>query len=333
MITERETSACRVCGGHEIRERMFPREMMFGTREKFTYNRCAFCDCLQIDKIPADLARHYPADYYSYQISPDRPPSFKRRLKIRLLHPAMTRHLLWTRSIGGHLLCRFLDSPSIPFWLRFLNKPVSFNGRVLDVGCGSGLNLLALRDCGFTNLLGVDPFISKPLWFRGGIKVEKCELHEVQGKFDLIMFHHVFEHLGDPFGTLRTACRLLAEGGQVLIRIPLSDSLAAQKYRENWVQMDAPRHIMLHSRKSMNLLAKLSGFKITRVTYDSSEFQFWASEQYLLDIPLLDPRSVNSGPSNTVFSQGQLVAFSKEADQLNKQEKGDQAAFVLEHLT
>jgi hypothetical protein len=67
-----------------------------------------------------------------------------------------------------------------------------------------------------------------------------------------------------------------------------------------------------------------------RVVYDSSEFQFLGSEQYLLDIPLSDPRSLNSGTSKSLFSPEQIKAFVAESEQLNKQEKGDQAAFVLE---
>jgi SAM-dependent methyltransferase len=306
--------------------------MMFGSREKFTYVRCASCGCLQIDKIPEDLGKYYPTDYYSYQSPPDPPPRLKTILKRKLLSPIMLKHLLGRKSKIGYVLCRFLRSPYIPAWLYFLGKPIAPNSRILDVGCGSGSNLLALSKSGFTRLRGVDPFISTQLSYRGGVIIEKCDLQKVRGRFDLIMFHHVFEHLEDPLGALKAASQLLAEGGQILIRIPLSDSVAAQKYRENWAQIDAPRHITLHSRKSMNLAAQISGLKITKVTYDSSEFQFWASEQYMLDIPLLDPRSRNPGTSNGIFSEDQINAFAQAALQLNRQEQGDQAAFVLESV-
>jgi SAM-dependent methyltransferase len=156
-----------------------------------------------------------------------------------------------------------------------------------------------------------------------------CELSAVRGQFDLIMFHHVYEHLVDPRETLELARELLAEHGQILIRIPLADSLAARKYGEHWVQLDAPRHIALQTRKSMGVLAGDAGLDISRVTYDSWELQFWGSEQYLLDIPLRDPRSLDTG-SSAVFSPDLIRAFAAEARTLNAHEEGDQAAFVLQ---
>jgi SAM-dependent methyltransferase len=188
---------------------------------------------------------------------------------------------------------------------------------------------LELRDCGFANLLGVDPFIPAPISYQGGVQINHCELEDVRGEFSLVMFHHVFEHLANPMASLKKARELLSKDGQILIRIPLSDSMAAQKYNEKWVQLDAPRHITLQTRKSMDYIAQKLGLKITKITYDSTDLQFWGSEQYLADIPLFDPRSHGSGGAG-IFLPAQIEAFTKESEVLNKQEKGDQAAFVFE---
>lgn len=79
----------------------------------------------------------------------------------------------------------------------------------------------------------------------------------------------------------------------------------------------------------MERLAKETGFRIIRVAYDSSEFQFWGSEQYLKDIPLSDPRSYPRNPDASIFSKEQIQTFTEDALRLNSQERGDQAAFVL----
>jgi SAM-dependent methyltransferase len=304
--------------------------MMFGLREKFSYYRCASCECLQIDGLPANMDKYYPNDYYSFQNIPDMPISWKTAIKRKLLYPLMTKSKLGWGGIFGRLLCRFGEGPPFPEWLRFLARPIPLNGGVLDVGCGSGSNLLALRNCGFTKLLGVDPFTKESITYSGGVRVVKCNLKDVTKHFSLITLHHVFEHLANPLETLCHTRQLLAPGGQILIRIPLSDSFAAQKYRENWVNLDAPRHITLQTRKSMELIAQKSKMKIVRVVYDSAGCQFWGSEQYLLDIPLNDSRSYNSGSSNSIFSPQQIKAFGETAEQLNRREEGDQAAFVLE---
>ena len=134
--------------------------------------------------------------------------------------------------------------------------------------------------------------------------------------------HHVFEHLEDPKGTLRTAKNLLSKDGQILIRIPLSDSAAFEKYRENWVQLDAPRHITLQTRESMEQLARSAGLRIVRVAYDSSAFQFIGSERYLVDIPII-------GKTDFELPEEQIAFYKDEALRLNRLEKGDQAAFVM----
>ncbi len=188
---------------------------------------------------------------------------------------------------------------------------------------------MVLRDCGFTNLLGVDPYLKESITYADGLRIEKCTLSEVRGKFSLIMFHHVFEHLENPLETLQQARQLLSPGGQILIRIPLSDSVAAQQYQEKWVQLDAPRHITLQTRKSMEILAQKSGLKIVRVVYDSISFQFWASEQYLKDMPLRDKNSYGMDGASPMFTSETIKKDEQEAERLNTEEKGDQAAFIL----
>jgi SAM-dependent methyltransferase len=320
---------CRVCSSKEPEEWLYPQEMMFGLKERFSYFRCASCGCLQIDEVPTNMGKYYPSNYYSYENIQDTQGSWKTAIKRKLFYPLMTRHQLGWGSIFGRILCHFKAAPSFPEWLRFLVRPISLDDKVLDVGCGSGINLLALRNCGFTNLLGVDPFISQSIAYDGGVRVNKWRLQDVEGKFSLITFHHVFEHLDNPLEVLEQARRLLLPGGQILIRIPLSDSVAAQKYKEKWVQLDAPRHVTLQTRKSMELLAKKSEMKIVRVVYDSTEFQFWGSEQYLLDIPLMDKHSFQNDPMNGVFQSEKMKWFADESIRLNREQKGDQAAFIF----
>lgn len=330
MIQHSTSVQCRICGAG-AGEWLYPQEMMLGTREQFTYFRCASCDCLQLAEVPEDLGKYYPANYYSFEPTQDLPIDLRDAFKRKFIYPPMTRHIAGWKSVAGHMLCHLVKHPCVPVWLRFLNRPISFSGPILDVGCGSGSNLLALRDCGFMNLHGLDPFISKSLFYRGGIQIRKSELEEIDDKFCLIMFHHVFEHLPDPVRTLKKSRKLLEPGGQILIRVPLSDSVAAEKYKEKWVQLDAPRHITIPTRKSMDLIAKKSGLKIVKVTYDSSDFQFWGSEQYLADIPLFRSCSEAPGAAN-IFSKEQIEFFAAEAERLNKEEKGDQAAFTLEEI-
>jgi len=95
------------------------------------------------------------------------------------------------------------------------------------------------------------------------------------------------------------------------------------------VQLDAPRHLFLHTLKSMEILAAGSGFKVRDVVFDSTDFQFWASEQYQRDIPLKDKRSYALDPANSLFSPSEILRFKETARELNRNGEGDSACFYL----
>jgi SAM-dependent methyltransferase len=162
-----------------------------------------------------------------------------------------------------------------------------------------------------------------------GGRLIRQDLSEVQGLYDLIMFHHSFEHVRDPEATLREALRLLTPGGRVLIRMPTSSSDAFETYGAAWVQLDAPRHLVVLSRQGVDSLCQRVGATVVSVDDDSTGFQFWGSEQYLLKIPLMDGRSVMIAPREAPFSKTQLQGWEKQAVVLNGQGRGDQAAWVI----
>jgi len=202
------------------------------------------------------------------------------------------------------------------------------SSRILDVGCGSGRFLLDLSGAGFQQLQGVDLYVETTIEYPGGVRILKGSLEACEGKWDVVMFHHSFEHLQDPLETLKTAAGLLAREGTIVVRIPIVSSHAWEKYGAAWVQLDAPRHFFLHSSESISRLAKAVGLQVTRVVYDSTEFQFLGSELYLRDRPLFSEGA--SSPDWSVFAPGEIQHFRQLAVELNASERGDQAAFYLQ---
>ncbi|MEQ1761627.1 MAG: class I SAM-dependent methyltransferase [Pyrinomonadaceae bacterium] len=290
---------------------------MFGTRDEFDYLECPGCGTVQIDEIP-DLALYYPESYYSFEAS--RTSALKHGLSTiaaKIFH--LSRHLPFSDTlfsigdIDARLIDRGLGLKSV------LRLDPERDSRILDVGCGSAELLLVLADLGFTSLTGIDKFLAKEN-NDGGIKLKADEISEVEGEFDLVMFHHSLEHVPDPIAALEDAHRLLELGGTCLVRIPLL-SYAWEKYGVNWVGLDPPRHLVLMTDQTMRRIVEEAGFEVAEVIYDSTSFQFSASEKYSLDIPL-----VNAGEP---FSKRQLREWDKEAKRLNRLGRGDQAAFFL----
>lgn len=177
-------------------------------------------------------------------------------------------------------------------------------------------------DVGYTHVLGVDPFIDGDIEYRGRLLVRHETLEHLEGQFDLIMFHHSLEHIGDQAGTMATVARMLASGGSCLIRVPTVSSLAWDEYQDRWVQLDAPRHLFLHSVESMRRLAASAGLRVDQVVHDSTRFQFEGSELYRRDIPLKDFHLHRT-------SRLRALTYDARASRLNASGRGDQAAFYL----
>ena len=321
---------CRICGTTNNHPFFTAKEMMFGSKENFQYFLCTNCGCLQISQIPAELPRYYPANYYSYQ-SPstitDEFPLYAWLQKQRCRTAIFGRGVKFNR-----LISRFVQLPDS--W--FINGPLlkkakfeNFNDGILDVGCGEHSSWLKnARNFGFNNLVGLDPFI-KQNKIEFGINYFKENINNLKGIFRYITFHHSLEHAPDQLAQLCAVRRLLADGGICLVRIPLVSSYAWERYGVNWVELDAPRHLYLHSNKSIMLLAKKAGLRLVDTVYDSSEFEFAASEQYVAGIPLFDPRSYLVNPHKSIFTEREMDVFRQEAARVNAEGIGGRAGFFL----
>lgn len=328
--SDRGTDAgrCRICGNAGGNRPHAPREMMFGTRERFDYLECGACGCLQIVEVPDDLGRHYPPDYYSFGAGGGGGGSAGGTT--RALHGLRNRAAVTGRGGLGRLLLLLKPAPILAS-LRPCG--VGAESRILDVGSGAGALVRELRRAGFSGALGIDPYLEEDVPGRAredGPLVVRRGLDEMEPAWDLVMFHHSFEHVVEPLGALRTVARLLAPGGTCLIRMPNAGSEAWRRYGTDWVQLDAPRHLHVHTPESLEIAAAAAGLRVRRVIHDSTDFQFWGSEQYRRDIPLFAPESHAVDPSASAFTKREIRRFRREAARLNARGLGDQAAFYLE---
>jgi SAM-dependent methyltransferase len=187
--------------------------------------------------------------------------------------------------------------------------------------------LRLLRDDGFTRLEGVDPFAADADRRQAGFLIRR-DLNEVTDLFDFVLMDDSFEHMPDQASVLASVRRVCGPNGHVCISLPVVGE-AWSRYHTDWVQLDPPRHLYLHTEHSLGRLARDAGFRVQEVRYDSTAFQFWGSEQYRLDIPLGDRRSPAQDAHSTLFSPGQMRAWQGEAQALNRTGAGDHATFFL----
>jgi len=312
---------CEVCSNSENNKVFHIKEMMYGIRDEFTYLECSECGCLQIAAIPRNMERYYPSNYHSFQEKLSN-NFIKRYLRIR-----RNKYALFKKGLIGKVI--YKKYPNQVF--DMISKiEINHNSRVLDVGCGAGILLYFLKEICFENLVGVDPFIDKET-INGDMKLLKKTIHELPDdqKFNLIIFNHSFEHIPDQLETLAKVSEILSEDGICFIRIPIKTEYIWSHYGVNWVQIDAPRHFFLHTLKSFEILVKKSGLVIKDMIFDSTDFQFWGSEQHSGGIPLMAKNSYGVNPKRSIFTSKQIKEFKSMSKELNTNKQGDQAGFFL----
>jgi SAM-dependent methyltransferase len=319
LVNQPMNQECPICRNQENNKVHIAREMMFGWRHEFPYLECSHCGCLHLLKPPENLSDYYPKDYYSFG-EPYRVPRFS--FIWRLLRHFKHAYWLRGRNLFGAIMS--LWTGPAPGHFRFLRQArLNFHSSILDVGCGSGSFLNVLRRDDFTHLFGVDPYIKETIRYDNGIVIWKKDFLELDQYFDFIIMNHSFEHMPNPLEILQQVYRLLNPDRYVLIRIPVASSQAWKQYGVNWVQLDAPRHLFLHTEQSMRILADQTGLQLKDVFYDSTEFQFTGSEMYQKDIALSEKKP------DGVFTQEQMDRYRHQAKDLNQQHLGDQAGFFL----
>ena len=314
---------CQICSNNSNNKKLKVREMYFGTREEFDYLECSYCGCLQLLNLPKDYSVHYPKDYFTFQ------QKLEGKIK-SFLNRFRDRASMGEKTFLGNILYKKFGEPAYISRLKIVG--VGLKNSILDVGCGKGILLHKMKESGFENVVGIDPFIDETINYPNGLKILRKNFDELEGKFDFIMFNHSFEHMENPLDVIKQSNKLLEKNKYLLLRIPVADSCAFKHYKENWCSLDAPRHLFLHTKKSIEILAKDSGFEIKKINYDSRSWQLWGSEQYSKNIALMDERSYYINPKNSIFTEYQIEEFEKQVIELNRNGEGDQAEFYLQKV-
>jgi len=321
---------CRICSNTDNNKVFVVKEMMFGSKKEFDYFLCSTCNCLQIREPVKDISNYYSDSYYSVNNSAHlkAPRGLKQKLK-RWLINKRNNYSVFNRSIIGKILSRFQSNTELESLSRI---KITNKSRILDVGCGIGAHLYFLEELGFENILGIDPFNENDILHDNGLRILKRSIKEIDTNWDIITYHHSLEHIVDPISELRSVNDLLTSSGVCIIRTPTLDSYAWQHYKENWVQIDAPRHYHIFSLQSIRKIAEETGFELYDYYYDSEAFQFWGSEQYKSGIALIDKKSFAVNPGQSIFNKKEIMEFNKKSKKLNSEFFGDQVVIYLRKI-
>ncbi|MEK6798541.1 MAG: class I SAM-dependent methyltransferase [Planctomycetota bacterium] len=152
-----------------------------------------------------------------------------------------------------------------------LARLVSDNGAVLDVGCGTGKLLSAMRPLGRFRLCGVEYRDEAAVNARrSGLSVWTGELEDAPltpRSFDLVIMEHVIEHVRDPRATLTRIAGLLKSGGVLVGETPNLASWERRAFGKYWGGGHCPRHLTLFAPGALERLLRACGFAEVRIAH------------------------------------------------------------------
>jgi SAM-dependent methyltransferase len=252
-----EAVSCPLCGADTPGPFMQAPDRVHGVPGTFTLVRCRGCDLVYLNPRPAagSLATIYPPDYGPYQNQP---------------------------IVPGHL------HPDLRRACEFVHRHQPRAGRLLDIGCGPGRFLQAMRLLHPAwQLAGVEPdAAAAALASAAGLSVQHATIeHAVlePHSCDAVTLWNVLEHLPDPLAMLGRARQLLRSGGTLYLSVPLYDSWDARIFGRYWTGWELPRHFTHFERSTLARMLELAGFQaIGTACIDGRSYGFSASLRLLI---------------------------------------------------
>lgn len=244
--------ACPVCQNARVHTRLSA-VSDYLTGECFDIGRCQECGLL-ISEALHPSARL--ADYYGPRYRGDR-------------HSVTARYRTARR--------RSMVRRAVPFGYR---------GRLLDIGCGNGDFIRAMKADGWT-VAGTeldDAVVSR-------LQSEGIEARVAGGEtpiafsqpFDVITCWHVLEHMDDLRGLLQQVQRLLSPDGVFQASVPDAGSWHARLCGKGWLHYDVPRHRVHFAEPQFQHLLRSEGFEIVHSHHRAFEYDWFGLAQGLMN--------------------------------------------------
>ena len=147
-----------------------------------------------------------------------------------------------------------------------ISSTATLQGKLLDVGCGTGDFLNAIKKEGWV-VTGLEPdeearTLAKKLYDLNVFDSTSINSLSINS-FDAITLWHVLEHVHDLHGYVDQLKELIKSNGKMFIAVPNYQSLDADIYRLHWAAYDVPRHLYHFTPKAMHMLMEKHSLSIT----------------------------------------------------------------------
>lgn len=284
----RSSPVCHLCGRQGVTLYKQLADRLFGVPGNWILKQCSDqrCGLVWLDPRPVDddLWKAY-SSYYTH--TPAATPIEAEASAPMTIFGAIRKGYLRAKHGYIHVAPESYKYLSSLVWLHPLGRTycdlsvmgLSFprpGGRLLDVGCGEGHELLRMKQLGW-EVEGVDFDAAAVENARSkGLQVRVGELRD-QGyapeSFDAVFVSHVIEHVPDPVALLGECHRVLTKGGTLVIVTPNTSSVGHQRYGPDWRGLEPPRHLHLFNTRNIRHALRQSGFQ----RFEVRSFTRWRS--------------------------------------------------------
>jgi SAM-dependent methyltransferase len=229
---------CNLCGSQTFEKIL--------TKDGFDVVECADCGLIFVANPPTDADR---ARLYSFQTG---------------------YHATLSKDDGAIAQHEREASSNLSLLLRHARS-----GRLLDIGCSTGLFLKAARDAGWLGQgLEYSPDSARIASQVHGLDVKCGELTGdtyAPGSFDVVTMWDVIEHLPDPSAAIRILANVIAPDGLLVLKTPNADGLYPRASRRLakllgfWGHAEPPGHLYQFSESTLRRLVCRAGFEVEAV--------------------------------------------------------------------
>ena len=159
-----------------------------------------------------------------------------------------------------------------------------FNKHWMDFGCGFGFMLDEMASKARSSV-GLEPCLQRATIAKSRGHMIVNELDQLaDNSIEVVTMFHVFEHLEDPLGTLKSLQRILCSEGILIIEVPHArDALITLYDCEAFKRFTFwSEHLVLHTQDSLSNILKAAKFQKLEIKgyqrYSLANHMFWLAK-------------------------------------------------------